>query len=163
MDSDAIIKLTRASAKGAVCDSFTVLLPPDVRRECVEQGKAGGFVDAFEIEENLRGGALGVVRPKRSKRVDTMIRELGLTGGEADALRAFRSGGGDMVVSDDRRFLQILEGLSIPFATPGAVLAALVRRGKVTPTRARAMLDALSVLVSEAEHMEAERAIKEEE
>ena len=42
-----MIKLTRAAAKEAVCAEFTVLLPPGVLRECVEQGKAGGFVDAF--------------------------------------------------------------------------------------------------------------------
>ena len=58
IDTDALIKLTKSSSKSAVGKAFTVLVPPEVQRECVEQGKAGGFPDALRVEENVEKGVL---------------------------------------------------------------------------------------------------------
>src|SRR3989442_11709460 len=60
IDTDALIKLTKSSSKSAVGKAFTVLVPPEVERECVEQGKAGGFPDALRVEENVERGVLTV-------------------------------------------------------------------------------------------------------
>ena len=117
IDTDALIKLTKSSSKGAVGAAFTVLVPSEVQRECVQQGKAGGFADALRVEENIERGVLTVRKPKRSSRTEAIVSDLRLSGGEADVLRLHRSGGIDLVVSDDRRFLQILEALGIRFST----------------------------------------------
>lgn len=162
MDTDALIKLTKASAKEAVCDGFTVVIAPAVRRESVDQGKAGGFPDAVRIEENLEKRLLTVTRSRRSVRSERILRELSLSGGEADTLRLYRAGGADLVVSDDGRFLNILEGLGVPFATPGALLAALVKARKLSAREGMAFLDALVGMVSEAEYLETRRVMEEE-
>ena len=159
MDTDAMIKLTKGSAKETVSKAFTLILPPQVRRECVEQGKAGGYPDAIRIEENLKTGRLVVARGRRSAGTEALIRDLKLLGGEADVVRLYRAGGADLIVSDDRRFLQFLEGLGIPFATPAALIVALVRQGHAAPKEGLALLDKIAGSISEDEYREARRAL----
>jgi len=161
IDTDALIKLTKSGAKELVGTNFGVLLPPQVRVECVDQGKLGGFPDAIRIEDNIRRGLMKVRKPQRTARTEAIVRELRLIGGEADVLRLFRSGGVDVVVSDDRRFLQMLEALAIPFATPSSLIVALAGRGLLRRAEALARLDALAEFISEEEYLEARRALEE--
>lgn len=160
MDTDALIKLTKGSAKERVAGAFTLVLPPQVRRECVEQGKAGGHADAVRIAENLRSGKLAEGRGKRSAPTEALITGLHLLGGEADVVRLYRAGGADLVVSDDRRFLQFLESLGIPFATPSALIVSLVRLGHASEEEALEMLDKIGGLISQDEYLEARRALE---
>lgn len=162
IDTDALIKLTKGSSKGAVGAAFTVLVPSEVQRECVQQGKAGGFPDALRVEENIARGVLRVRRPKRSAKTEAMVKDLRLSGGEADVLRLHQSGGIDLVVSDDRRFLQILEALGIRYTTPGPLIAALSKMGKMARQEALEQLEKLGAFISEEEYSEAKRAIEEE-
>jgi len=157
-----MIKITRGSAKETVAAAFTLVLAPEVRRECVDQGKAGGYPDAVRIEENLRRGLLSEGGGRRSADTEAVIRDLQLTGGEADVVRLYRAGAADLVVSDDRRFLQFLDGLGIPFSTPAALIVALVRRRRASPEEGRTLLDKLAGLISEEEYLEARRALEEE-
>lgn len=161
MDTDALIKLTKSSAKGAVGAAFTIVIPTEVQKECVQQGKEGGFPDALRVEENIERGVLTVRKPHRSVRTEAIVRDLRLSGGEADVLRLHRSGGVDLVVSDDRRFVQILDALGIAYATPGPLLAALCRMGKVQRKEAFELLEKLAAFISEDEYSEAKRAIEE--
>ncbi len=161
MDTDALIKLTKSSAKGAVGAAFAILVPSEVQRECVQQGKVGGFPDALRVEENIERGVLTVKKPQRSVRTEAVVRDLRLSGGEADVLRLQRSGGIDLVVSDDRRFLQILEALGIRYTTPGPLIAALSTMGKVPRKEALDHLEKLAAFISEDEYSEAKRAIEE--
>lgn len=161
IDTDALIKLTKSSSKGAIGAAFTVLVPNEVQRECVQQGKAGGFPDALRVEENIERGVLTVRKAKRSARTEAIVSDLRISGGEADVLRLHRSGGIDLVVSDDRRFLQILEALGIPYTTPGPLIAALSRMGKMPRKEALGHLDKLGAFISEEEYSEARRAIEE--
>ena len=161
MDTDALIKLTKSSAKGAVGAAFTILVPSEVKKECVQQGKAGGFPDALRVEDNIERGVLTVRKPKRSVRTEAIVRDLRLSGGEADVLRLHQSGGIDLVVSDDRRFLQILEVLGIRYTTPGPLIAALSRMGKIPRKEALDHLERLAAFISEDEYSEATRAIEE--
>ena len=161
IDTDALIKLTKSSSKGAVGTAFTVLVPSEVQRECVQQGKAGGFADALRVEDNIGKGVLTVRKPKRSSRTEAIVKDLRLSGGEADVLRLHQSGGIDLVVSDDRRFVQILEALGIRYTTPGPLIAALVTMGKMPRKEALVHLEKLRAFISEEEYTEAKRTIDE--
>ncbi|MGQ0797485.1 MAG: hypothetical protein ACT4OI_06465 [Methanobacteriota archaeon] len=161
IDTDALIKLTKSSAKGPVGATFAIFVPSEVQRECVEQGKAGGFPDALRVEENIERRVLTVRKSKRSVRTEAIVRDLKLSGGEADVFRLHRSGGIDLVVSDDRRFLSILEALGIRYTTPGPLIAALARMGKLPRKEALAHLERLAAFISEDEYSESKRAIEE--
>src|SRR5438128_4516683 len=100
--------------------------------------------------------------PKRSTRTEAIVRDPRLSGGEAGVLRLHRSGGTDPIVSDDRRFLQILEALGIRYTAPGPLIAAMFRLGMIPRTEALRHVEKLGAFISEEEHSEAKRAIEEE-
>ncbi len=160
MDADALIKLSKAGAKEVVASAFTVILPPAVRQECVDQGKAGGHPDALKIEGNLKKGVLHSDDVREESSTEAIIADLGLRGGEADVLRLMLGGSADLIVADDHRFLQILDGLGVPFATPSALLIALVKAGHMAEHEALRHLEKLSEFISEQEYLEARRTLE---
>ncbi len=161
MDTDAMIKITKSSLKDLVASNFALAIPEAVRVECVDQGKAGGYPDALRIDENIREGRISVRRSRPRGRSERTVGDLRLTGGEADVLRLQAGGSVDVVVSDDRRFLQMLEALGIPFATPSALIVALVRRRRLSKAQALSGLEKLSGMISEEEYLEAKAGIQE--
>lgn len=161
LDADAMIKLAKSSLKEIVLSSFSAHLPPQVVAECVDQGKEAGHPDALIIEENLERGRLQKTQPHKSDRVESLVKELRLGGGERDVIRLFRSGGVDVVVSDDRRFLQILQALGIPFGTTSSLIAALAKRGRIKKREAMDSLEKLRTLIGDEQYSEARETIEE--
>lgn len=161
MDADVVIKMTKSSLKETVVSSFTVLIPPEVAIECVEQGKAGGHPDAFTVAENIDRGRIRVHRPRRSEPVETAARDLGLKGGEAGIVRLMRSGTGDVAVSDDRRFIQVLAALGLPHATSSSLLVALAKQARMSREEASRCLEKLKEHISEAQYAAAKAALEE--
>jgi len=155
-----MIKLTKAHAKEPVSKAFTVILAPAVEDECVEQGLAGGHSDAALIGQNLKAGLVSSGQGRRVPRAEALLRSLGLSDGEADALRLFMAGRADIVVSDDRRFLQVLKGLEVPRTTPAALLARLVARKSISRQEGLRLLDRMAPLISEIEFMAIRRSME---
>jgi len=90
------------------------------------------------------------------------VRDLGLRGGEADVVRLFSAGRVDVAVSDDRRFLQVLQSLDVPYATSSSLLVALAKRGRITRATALSYLQKLAEYISEEQYAEARAAIARE-
>ena len=65
MDSDCLIKLTKAGAKEAVLLAMKVYIPYLVKKETVDEVKERGYQDAVTIEENIDKKALQVVKHRR--------------------------------------------------------------------------------------------------
>lgn len=161
MDTDVLIKVTKASLKEEVLALVDAVVPPAVEEEAVAQGKAEGYADAVRIEDNLDRGLLGRGDPDASERVEHLVEELRLDGGEADALRLHEAAGAALIVSDDERYLRSLEAMGVPYTTAAGLVAALTVRGRVDKEQGRAMLDKLRPYVSEAAYLEARRAVLE--
>lgn len=161
MDADALIKLTKASLKEEVLGLVDALVPPAVEEEAVDQGKEEGYPDAVRIEENLDAGTLDRVDAGASERVERLVGELRLAGGEADALRALDGTEAALIVSDDERYLGSLEAMGYPYTTSTGLVAALALRGRLDRDRARVLLDKLRPYVAEAPFLEARRAVLE--
>lgn len=161
MDADVVIKITKTSLKETVVSNFTVVIPPEVAVECVDQGKAVGHPDALTVAENIERDRILVRRPRRSKPAETAVRVLRLKGGEAGVVRLLRSGTGDAAVSDDRRFLQVLQALGLPHATSSSLLVALAKRGRITREEAKGYLEKLKEQISEAQYATARAALEE--
>lgn len=162
VDTDVMIKMTKISLKETLTSSFSVLLPPEVVVESVDQGKQGGHPDALKVEENIKRGRIRVSKPRKSGRAEAIVRDLGLRGGEADVVRLYSAGRVDVAVSDDRRFLQVLQSLDVPYATSSSLLVALAKRGRVTRANALSYLQKLAEYISEEQYAEARAAIERE-
>lgn len=151
MDSDCLVKLTKAGAKEAIVSAMEVHIPPLVKRETVDEAKLRGHQDAFAIDENISKKALLVVKhlPGKSLVVSPVK-------GEADVTSLYMEGGYDAIASDDRKFLKRLEAAHIPYLTPTACLIYVYRIRKIDRSAALVLLAALKPFISQDEYAVAE-------
>ena len=147
MDSDCLVKLTKAGAKEAILSSIEVSIPALVKRETVDEAKEKGHQDGLIIEENLRKKSLRVVDAKRKKQS-----LLAATKGEEEVVSLYLSGIYDAVASDDRRFLKRLESANIPYLTPTACLVYLCEEDRIEKFEALQMLESLKPYISSQEY-----------
>jgi hypothetical protein len=139
MDSDCLIKLTKAGLKEKVCAAWAVSIPSLVEQETVK--RAPHRPDAVRIGENITAGHLEVRNAGN-----------GHLKGEDEVLTLFKGGGFDAVASDDGRFIRRLRGLGIPFAVPVVIIVCLRQENSMTDTQARDALTALRPHISADEH-----------
>lgn len=152
MDSDTLIKLTKAGAKEHLTSAAEIVIPPEVERETVKEGKEGGFPDAFKIERNLRKSLLKVLETPRTEDLEELIGKLGLNGGEADLLRLFKAVGCDAVVSDDQKFLDLVKVLEVPFTTSSGLLIYAWKTKEISREECLKLLEKLKSMISEEEY-----------
>lgn len=152
MDSDALIKIAKSSLKDLIVSNISVHIPCGVKKESVEEGKAAGFADAVLLEKNVSLGKIGVVSARKRREVEAIIRDLELEGGEADSVRLFHQGKYDSIVSDDQKFLDLIDGIGIPFLTPTALIFYLYKVRRLALEEARRSLEKIRPMISAEEY-----------
>jgi hypothetical protein len=160
MDSDCLIKLTRAKAKEVVLRNVEAYIPPKVFEETVTIPKEEGYPDAFIIEDNQKNGLLLIEDIKNDQRVEEMVKRLGLGYGEADVFRLFKSGCFDIISSDDRRFIKIIDALDVPYITPTALITYLFNKKILNSEEAKIYINNLKEMISEEEYYLALREVE---
>jgi len=153
MDSDVLIKVTKASIKDLIASNFEVHIPSEVKKEAVDEGKLGGYPDALAIDENIVQRKLKVAETRRVEAIEELIKSLSLLGGEADSVRLFRQGNYEAIASDDSRFIQLVQGLGIPYMTPSALLIHLWKSKAIPRQEARRYLDKIREFISSEEYL----------
>jgi rRNA-processing protein FCF1 len=139
MDSDCLIKLTKAGLKERVCGAWEISVPAAVRQETVDAASARP--DAERIRQNIEAGHITVLSGSSS------------TGrGEDAVLRLFKSGGFDAVATDDTRFIRRLRGLGVAYAVPGVIVVKLRLAGSMGDRDADQALEALRPHISPEEY-----------
>ncbi len=144
MDSDSLIKLTKAGAKEIVLNNIEVCIPPSVMNETTENKNK--FPDAIKIHENVNRGLLKVKNPPNN----SFVKSLGIKGGEAQVLMLHDSS--SAISSDDAKFLNLLENLKIPYLTPASIIVFLLKKGAIKKGESRELLGNLKEFVSDEEY-----------
>lgn len=139
MDSDCLIKLTKAGLKERVCEAWEVSIPRAVKRETVEQ--APHRPDAIRVKSNIEDGRLRVAGGRERE-----------ARGEDAVLRLYTKGSFGAVATDDVRFIRLLRGMGVPYAVPAVIVVALRQEGVLTAEEAGQALTALRPHVSADEH-----------
>jgi hypothetical protein len=147
MDSDCLVKLSKAGAKEAIVSAMEVSIPPLVKKESVDEAKANGYRDAFIIEENIDKKLLHLVKPLGKKLPVVSVEK-----GEEEVVSLFLRGNYDAIASDDKRFLKKLDAASIPYLTPAACLIYLYKSNKIKKSELDDMLQALKPFISPDEY-----------
>jgi len=153
MDSDCLIKLTRGKAKGDVSMCVDVIIPEIVKTETVDEGKAYGYADPLEIEENIRTGKIRVKPKHTTAEISHVAETLRLKGGETDVYGLFRKGGFTAIASDDQKFVMKMEEMDIPCITPAALIIYAWRKGAIDKGRALELLENIKSMVSDEEYV----------
>jgi predicted nucleic acid-binding protein len=152
MDTDALIKIVKSSLKELIVSNISIHIPNAVKEESVDEGKAKGYPDALLLERNLQLGKIDVVKTKRKRKDESIVKGLQLMGGEGESLKLFQQGEYDSIVSDDQKFLDLIDSLGIPFLTPAAVLLHLYREGVISKAEARKSMSKLRPMISNEEY-----------
>ncbi len=116
-DADGLIKLARAGIVDLIKQDC--IISQEVFEEAVTEGKKRMYEDAFEIERLVKQRKIRVVKTSNIKEIP------GLGTGELSALALYLQTKSKAIVSDDRRFLDILAEEGIPFIIPTEVIVAL--------------------------------------
>ena len=160
MDSDSLIKLTKAKAKEIVLENIEAHIPPKVFEEVVTIPKEEGYPDAFLIEENLQRGLLAIGKSGEDQHIEEMITGMRMGYGEADVFRLYKSGSFDVISSDDSRFLKIIDALDVPYITPSALIVYLFDKKILSRADAKMYINNLKEMVSEEEYYLAIREVE---
>jgi hypothetical protein len=130
MDSDVLIKFTKTGCKEAIVSLLEVSIPDKVYEETFIEPK--GCLDAIKIQENIDNGMIQVQGlPSRDK-------------GELEALKLYKSGGFELIASDDRKFLNSLDQNGIPYLTSSSMVVYLLYNNKISQRQyLAAMLEVL--------------------
>ena len=156
-----LIKLAKTSLKETATLALTISIPRGVVAESVDRGKEAGFPDALKIEESIRRNRITIRTPRRNRAAEPIVRDLRLTSGEGEVLLLFRSGGYDSVASDDRRFLQTLDALRIPYVTSSSLMVLMVRMKHIDARQALVYLERLAEFIGENEYLLARNALED--
>jgi predicted nucleic acid-binding protein len=152
MDSDALIKLTKAGLLPIIIHAWQCLIPDEVYEEVVVRGKREAHPDAEAIERFIsRGLERGHARAAPRRLPPT------LGPGERSVVALFVQEKADLILTDDRAFLAVLRRLELPHLTPALALVTLAEQGAVPLDQARDYLDRLKPLIRSSAY-EAARA-----
>jgi rRNA-processing protein FCF1 len=142
MDSDCLIKLTKAGLKEVICNYEKIVIPGIVKREVVDTGKDKGHPDAELIEKNIDQGLIIVAKEGASKNVR----------GDQALVVMFKRGRYAAVATDDAKLIRFLRAAGIPFVPPALLIYSICKRGLIDPAKALIWLDRLAPLISEEEY-----------
>lgn len=142
MDSDCLIKITKAGLKEMVVDHVAVLIPQEVKIEVVDVGLVKKFPDALMVAANIEKKKLGVLKGKKRHR-----------NGDAALIEEFKQSGCDFVATDDSKLIRFLRAEAIPFLVPGVLVYDFYMRGVLkSVTQARMALEKLKPWISSEEY-----------
>lgn len=162
LDSDGLIKLTKAGVLESVAKTWTCMIPQAVYEETVERGKRAAYPDAATIEEILRACRVPCKRPSahpHAKRILQTAPSLGQ--GEREALHLFFEENANAIISDDARFLTVLEQAKIAYVPPALVVVQLVRWGEMSKTVASAHLEKMKAFIAPEVYRRAREDLQE--
>lgn len=153
MDSDCLIKLTKGRAKGDITMCISVTIPQIVKTETVDEGKASGYPDPLEIENNIKMGKIMVKTARVTPEIRGIAETLRLKGGEIDVYSLFQTGGFTAIASDDQKFIRKMEEMEISCVTPTALIIYAWRKGAISKERALELLESIKSMVSDEEYI----------
>jgi len=141
MDSDCLIKLTKAGLKENIASLCKIIIPQAVYDEVVVAGKKKRCDDAFVVENNESIGKIHVYKKISSaNKGDDALFEL------------FNRGIHTAVGTDDVRLSKRLQTNGIPFILPAVIILKLFEMEHISYEKALWMLDQLSAFISGDEY-----------
>lgn len=152
-DADGLIKLAKSGLLGRTTKSLKCIISKEVYKEVVEKGKEKLYEDAYTVEGFVHSGEIEVIATGK------IVRKGSLSTGELSTLQLYKDAKPDIIVSDDRRFLHLLQEENIPFVVPTDMIVVLTKTGKVTKEEAINSLNKIRGLVREDAYLMALKSL----
>ncbi len=146
LDSDALIKLTRAGIKELLVTTFSVCVPPAVVAETTSMMTR--YADAVTIRQNIDSGRLKPVPVPKEPCPKLVL----FKGGDRDVAHCALAGGFAAVVTDDAYLLEKLKALGVSVTVPAAMVLAAGRKNRLPVEEVFSYLASLQPYISEDEY-----------
>jgi len=140
VDTDSLIKLTKANIIKEVCKYFNCLISEEIYNEAVIKGKEGLYQDAFEIETLLRNKSIKLKKCKEERKIGCRAN---LGEGEKSIFGLHKYSKNSTIVSDDNTFINFLKEENTDFIIPANFITLLKRLNKIDLKKALSYLENL--------------------
>lgn len=107
MDSDCLIKITRAGIKEVVVACISVFIPKVVPLRVVDARFAKNLPDALVVQENIKHGKVKTVSSRKQ-----------FASGDMALIELFSPKKFSLVATDDAKLIHFLRFKNIPFVLP---------------------------------------------
>ena len=142
MDSDCLIKLTKAGLKEPICRYEKITIPIIVKREVVDAGRNKGYADAEMIEMNIQNGLIALAEEGSARHLK----------GDQSLIETYKEGRYSGIATDDAKLTCILRAAHIPFILPALLIIAIYKKGDIDRETGLEWLNKLSPFISEDEY-----------
>jgi rRNA-processing protein FCF1 len=140
IDSDAMIKLMKASALQTFAENFECFITKEIEEEVVTAGKIKLQADARQIEELIQAKCISVIESNRTRK------------GERSIYWLYRQTKNAVIISDDKKFANKLVDENVEIITSADCLRLLVSHGFMQAKDALQKLDNMKPLITKKAH-----------
>ncbi len=144
-DASTLILLQKISLLDKLAENFEFIIPEEVYKETVINGKAKKFSDAYQIENKIKENLMKVKKIKDKNRVNKIINEFGTAEGESESIILFLELKADILATDDHKSINVCRAYNIPFITALAFVLYSHIRKFVANNEAKKMIEELSI------------------
>ncbi len=141
LDSDALIKISKADFLDKLVQNFDVIMTKDVYQESVTEGKKGFYQDADKIEKLVKEGHIVIIKAinKRKKPKQSF------GAGETSVFRAYRKN--NLIVTDDLKFALYSKKENMQVISSVHLLVILFKKNKLSKNEAYVCLERLKPFI----------------
>ncbi|SPD72871.1 conserved hypothetical protein [uncultured Desulfobacterium sp.] len=141
MDSDCLIKITKAGLKELIGRLHQIFIPETVQKEVVLAGKSKGCEDAFIVEENIKSNVIKVSESPSK-----------FNNGDDALVEQFRNSDYDVAATDDAKLTRRLIANDIPFILPALIIFKLFADNHIDRAAFSKAMDKLVPFISKDEY-----------
>lgn len=157
LDSDALIKLTKAGMLEDVCRHYNCIVTTEVKNEAVDEGKRRLHQDALKIEYLINKKSLKIKDPKTSRKTKENLGK-----GEMSAASLYFEERNRVIVTDNSAFIKYLEENNIKFSIPADLALLMKVENKIDRKTALIYLEKMKDLIKEDVYSDVKKDIMED-
>lgn len=139
LDSDALIKISKAEFLGVVVENFKAFITEEVYEETVKEGKKELYPDADIIEKFIQERYITLINKGQYKEDKKPKQNFGK--GEASVLQAYKRD--NFIVSDDLSFTSYARKGNLKILSSAHLIYVLLKKGKLSKDKAYDSLEKL--------------------
>ena len=141
MDSDCLIKITKAGLKDLIGRRYQIFIPDIVQKEVVTAGKEKGCEDALIVEKNIKANIINVSESQSN-----------FKNGDDALVDQFRKSDYDVAATDDAKLIRRLIANDISFILPALIIFKLFTDKQIDRASFSKAMDKLAPFISKDEY-----------
>ena len=158
LDTDSLIKLTKARVIKDICKYFNCLITEEVYNEAIIKGKEHLYQDAFEIENLLKNKLIKLKKCKKEVKIE--FRD-NLGEGEKSTFISHKNSKNSIIVSDDNTFINFLKEENVDFIIPADFITLLKKLNKINLKKALDYLENLKPHIKQKVYLHIKKELED--